>query len=221
MRKNYILFLIGLFQCSLVLSQVGINTMTPNSTLDVVGDVRTDSNLYLENPGDNTQIRNSKLLIQTSTSDIIKYDIDVSKYGPINNAEFIFQDLSSNGLFEYDTKISTTDYIVTLQGYYFEEAGTGNPEVIILSNHSTVNIEGYQIYAFENGATGTWCLKAVPNDSVFRVYDFSVGSYVDTPIDLYLNVIIYRKGFISKVQTSISKNMLNSNTGTVALPPGF
>jgi hypothetical protein len=47
------------------------------------------------------------------------------------------------------------------------------------------------------------------------------GQMVTTSIDMYLNVIIYRKGFIAKEQNSITVDMLNSETNTVALPTGF
>ena len=141
--------------------QVGINTATPTAALEVIGDVKMDNTLTLENPGNSTQIRGSKFLIRSTANDLLKYDISISKYGPINYAEFAFTDLPPEGLFDYDTKISTTDYIVSVQGYSFGQAGSGRTGSIM--PHSTIiddNIEGYQIYAYANTTTNTWCLKA-------------------------------------------------------------
>lgn len=200
-------------------AQVGINTTSPSSALHVVGDVITDDGVYLENPGDYSQIRDSKFLISLQNTDIVQYDISISKYGPINYAEFVFEELSADGLQDYDTKISINDYIVTVQGYYYLEAGTGATSVMV---HSTIvddNIEGYQIYAYKNTVTQTWFLRAFINNAQFQIrYG---NTFVNTPVDMYLNIIIYRNGFISKELNSISIDMGNLETGTAPLPTGF
>ncbi len=108
-----------------VCAQVGIHNTSPLATLDVGGDVKTDSSLFLENPGDNNQIRGSKFLIRSTSNNLLQYDIVSSKYGPINYAEFAFKDLSTDGLLDYDTKISTNKYYVSVQGYSFGPAGSG------------------------------------------------------------------------------------------------
>lgn len=82
MKKLFITCI--LYSCTLGLTaQVGINTNSPTSTLHVDGDVIMDNALYLENPSASSKIRNSNLLISLQNSDIVEYDIDVSKYGPI------------------------------------------------------------------------------------------------------------------------------------------
>ncbi len=195
--------------------QVGINTHNPLATLDVQGNVKMDESLYLENPGDFDEIRGSKLLILSTTNEILEYDIAQSKYGPINYARYIFRNTSTNGLRDYDTKISTIEYIVSVQGYYF--TANGNTNVLLRSNIDTANIEGYQIYAYRNQTTNTWFLRAFVNNSTFR----SGTNFVDNPIDLFLNVIIYRNGFIAKSLDNITVNMGNLETGVAPLPAGF
>lgn len=197
-------------------SQVGINTTTPAATLDVQGYVKIDNSLFLENPGNYLEIRGSKFLIQSTTSDILKYDITISKYGPINYAQYIFRNTSTNGLQDYDTKISTEDYIVTVQGYYFT-AANANTNVLLHSNTTDENIEGYQIYAYPNPSTNTWFLRAFVNGATFR----SGNPFVNNPIDLFLNVIIYRTGFIAKTLEPVEVNMNNNETGTAPIPAGF
>ncbi|MCR9181573.1 MAG: hypothetical protein NXH73_01490 [Flavobacteriaceae bacterium] len=213
--KN-LLILCLLFTAVPLWAQVGINTQTPSTDLDVQGSVKIDEKLYLENPGNSTQIRGSKLLIQKTDEEIIEYDIDQSKYGPINYAQFIFRETSTNGLRNYDTKINIKKYIVTLQGYYFT-AENNNTNVLLKSNENENYIEGYQFYAYPNPATETWFIRAFVNNSTFR----SGTGYNENPVDIFLNIIIYRNGFIAKTIDPISVNLNNSETGTAPLPSGF
>ncbi len=201
------------------IAQVGINTDIPTATLDVVGDVIIEDKLYLENPSAFSQIQNSKLLVKSTSQNILKYDIDVSKYGPINYALFVFDDLSTDGLQDYDTKIPTDDYIVTIKGYYYRDPLTPTASVIVNSLLSNSNIEGFQFYAYPNTGTNTWFLRAFVNNSQFQTQ--MVSSYENNPIDMYLNLIIYRKNFIAKDKGAVTVDMGNSETATVPLPAGF
>ena len=218
MKNTALILILTLTACNLW-SQVGINQSNPVKTLEVVGDMKSDGSFYLENPGEITQIRNSKLLILSPSDYIVEYDIDASKYGPVNYAQFIFRNLSKNGLLDYDTKISIDKYIVTVQGYYYLEAVTDDTDIMAHSTISNNNVEGYQIYAYKNTTTQTWFLRAFVNNSEFYTRISSV--FAPTPIDMYLNLIIYRNGFISKEQPSVSINMGASETGTAPLPAGF
>ncbi|MCW5519457.1 hypothetical protein J1N09_06385 [Aureitalea sp. L0-47] len=222
MKHFYFLFVTAIFSIGPIFGQVGINTNTPSATLDVNGDVMIDSGVYLENPGENTNIRGSKFLVRTTTNELSRYDINISKYGPMNYVELEFQNLSASGLLNYDTKISTDDYLVSIQGYSCGIAGAGRTGSIMPSSSISIdNIEGYQIYAYPNPITNTWFLRAFVNNSTWQKYDSSVGDYVDTDIDMWLNVMIYRKGFIAKSQNDITVDMGNSATGTASLPTGF
>ena len=218
MKYFYLILLV--FLCVIPINaQIGINTNTPTADLEVVGDVKTDGSLFLENPGDNTQIRGSKLLIRSTGGDILKYDINASKYGPINYVEFAFRNISTDGLQDYDTKISTTDYFVSVQGYSFQDAQTGDADVMVHSLVSADNIEGYRIYAYADAVTLTWHIKAFANNSQFQTRQGNV--YVNTEVDILMNIMIYRKGFISKAQIAIPVDMGDVDTGTAPLPPGF
>ena len=218
MQNIYILLLIVL-SFSPIHAQVGINTNTPSATLEILGGVKLDSSLYLENPGNNTQIRGSKLLIRSTSNDLLRYDITASKYGPINYAEFSFNDLSTNGLYDYDTKISTADYIVSVEGYRFHDETPTETSVMPHSLISNDNIEGYQIYAYDNSTTQTWWLRAFVNNSEFMVRQGN--GYEVTTIDMILNIIIYRRGFIAKSLTPISVDMGGIDSATAPLPSGF
>lgn len=199
---------------SVTLAQVGINTTTPTAMLDVMGDVKVEQKLYLENPGDYDEIRGSKLLIQATDKAILQYDIEKSKYGPINYAEFIFRDTATNGLQDYNTEISALDYFVTVQGYYFLDPN-GDTNITSHSTLNTENIEGFQIYAYIDSATNTWFIRAFLNNGTFQ------RNAADTQIDLYLNLIIYRNEFISKSLNTVTIDMGDSETATAPLPAGF
>ncbi len=218
--KNYCILFLAVVVFNVSWGQVGINTATPQATLDVVGNVKLDNNLFLENPGDVTEIRDSKLLIRTTQNQINQYDIDISKYGPINYVRFVFSQLSTNGLQDYDTKISTENYIVSVQGYNYIKF-MGNTNVLTHSNSDDNNIEGHQIYAYKNLTTQTWFLRAFINNATFRAENANRSDFVDSPIDMFLNVIIYRKGFITKEQEPITVDMGNAETMIAPLPPGF
>ena len=216
-QDKLLLFLFTVLFSLTGVAQVGINTTTPASDvlLDVNSNVRLADKLFLEAPGDYSQIRGSKLLIQKTNSEIIQYDIQQSKYGPINYAQFIFRNTAPQGLQDYDTKISATDYLVTVQGYYFLRYSTNETSVLAHSLSGNDYVEGFQVYAYPNSSTGTWYIRAFINNGTFRA-----GSS-DINVDLYLNLIIYRNGLISKTQTSVPVDMNGSDTATAPLPPGF
>lgn len=213
-----ILFTFLIFISYQMYAQVGINTTTPGAMLDVEGNAILDGNLYLEEPGEFNVIRGSKLLVNSTSNVILQYDIEQSKYGPINYAQFAFKNASTNGIQDYNTKISTTDYLVTVQGYYF--AGpNNNTNIMSHSNNEPNEIPGFQMYAYKNTVTETWFLRGFFNDATFRAP--VSGGYADVPVDLYLNLIIFRNGFISTPQDDLTIDMNNSETIIAPLPPGF
>ncbi|MBT8256245.1 MAG: hypothetical protein KJO23_06875 [Bacteroidia bacterium] len=218
--KQIITYIVLILSSLAASAQVGINTTTPSAALEVDGNVIIEGSLTLENPGDNSDIRGSKFLIRSLDYELMQYDISTSKYGPINFAEFAFKDVPPQGLLDYDTKISIVDYVVSVQGYTFAEAGEVRQGSIM--PHSIIsddNIEGYQMYAYANPVTQTWWIKAFVNNSEFQVRQGN--GYINTPIDLYLNIMMYRKGFITKTQSDINVNMGGSTTTTAPLPAGF
>jgi len=214
--KPTCLTLIATFLLSFIMEgQVGIKTQNPQATLDVNGDVRVEKKLYLENPGDFGIIRGSNLLIQKTDLQIAQYDIEVSKYGPINYAQFIFENVGDPGVTSYDTKISIHDYLVTVQGYYFLQNGNNNTSVVSYSNSGDDYVEGYQIYAYKNTTTKTWFIKAVINNGGFRTSSEIIN------VDMYLNLIIFRNRFIAKQIPDRVVSLDGNATGTAALPAGF
>ncbi len=205
-----------LFNSVIIMAQVGINNPNPSATLDVTGSVLVGKKLYLENPLPYSEIRGSQLLIKKTDEQVVKYDIEQSKYGPINYVQLVFRNTNTIGLQDYDTKISANDYLVTVQGFYFLVTQTNSTNITIHSNIAENNIEGYQVYAYIDNATQTWHIKGFINNSTFRN-----DADEDTAIDLYVNLIIFRNGFIAKPLEDVYVNMNNLETKTVAAPVGF
>jgi len=185
-----------------------------------VGTVRLEGKLYLENPGEQTVTRGAKLLVSATDGKVKEYDITNSKYGPINVAQYRFRSTSSYGITDYDTKVPTDDYIVTVQGFYFQQPTSGSTNVLLHSNITDDNIEGYQFYPYRNTITNTWFIKVFVNNSEFRTLNYW-NNFVDSSIDIFLNVIIYRDKFIAKEVSGVTVNMGNSETATAPLPAGF
>lgn len=210
-------FLLFLLLTSLVtFGQVGINNATPTATLDVIGNVKLNEKLYLENPGEFNEIRGSKLLIQKTDKQIVEYDIAQSKYGPINYAQLIFRNTGRDGVQNYDTKISTSAYLVTVQGFYFKEHSTNATSVLSFSKAGDDFVEGFQAYAYKNTTTNTWWVKAFINNGYFRTNATSTMR-----VDIYMNLIIFRNGLIAKPINDVTISMNGTTTKTVAPPSGF
>ena len=213
---HYNVYILISFICSAltVSAQVGINTATPNTDLDVDGFTIIEDKLYLEDPGESTQIRGSKLLIQRTDNSIVQYNLQVSKYGPINYAELVLKGTNKSGVEDFDTKIPIAPYNVTLQGYYFLENGTNGTSVITQSTNGNNKIEGFQAYAYKG--TTTWHVKVFVNNSIFRVTNNDA-----IQVDIYINLIIFREGLLAKEINSIEVDLNKKKTGTAPLPAGF
>ncbi|RXG17595.1 hypothetical protein DSM03_102472 [Leeuwenhoekiella aestuarii] len=197
-----------------VSAQVGINTTNPSTDVDVNGFTIIEKKLYLEDPGESTQIRGSRLLIQRTDNSIVQYNLDISKYGPINYAELVLKATNKNGVEDFDTKIPIDPYNVTLQGYYFLDNNNNGTSVITQSTNGDDKIEGFQAYAYK-GST-TWHIKVFVNNSIFRV-----AGNNDIKVDIYINLIIFRKGLLAKEMNAVEVDLENKINGTAELPSGF
>lgn len=224
MIMTYYLRLLFIIMPLISFSQVGINTNTPVATLDVQGNTLIEGSLFLENPANNTNIVNPTLLIRLENGDIVTYDIDVSRYGPINFSQFIFRRVASDGLLDFDTRIPTDSYAVTLQGFSILGNNNGSGQGGYVLGRSTVNnnaIEGYQFYAYHNTTTNTWWIRSFINNSNFTARDGSIF-YVNSTVDIFINTLIYKNEFITTtVDAPVVVDMNNSETGTAPLPAGF
>jgi len=205
-KHHTVLFI--LLMSIIVNAQVGIGTNTPSKTLEVVGNAKLSGELYLENPGGITTINNQKFLIETTSGNIERYDIATAKYGPVNYAQYDFNNLAEEGLRDYDTKIQTSKYILAVHGYRLS-----NSNARFRSNTGD-SVEGLVCRAYEK--SGTWWLQFYCNNSKFH----DGAAFIQA--NLSLNVVVYRKNLLaSGNDTPITVNMGGSSVGSVAAPPGY
>ncbi|MCG2432094.1 hypothetical protein [Aequorivita xiaoshiensis] len=217
MKKNYFLLAFLLILSARGFAQVGINNPNPSATLDVIGDVLIQDKLYLENPGGDLNVTNSKLLvIKDNDTQISKYDIEMSSYGPLNYIKFLFRDVSEFGLRDgFNTKISAEKYTIAVHGYYLliHADQTTNVSFRSQANNSNRYMEGHRYYAYIQD--GEWWIKGfVQNSRSYRFWPMNT--------DIYMDVTIYKNDFISKRwDNTIDVNMGKNTTKTVATPEGF
>lgn len=214
MKHKYFIFSILVMQSIFLLAQVGINNLDPTATLDVIGDVKVQEKLYLENPGSYIPSPSSKLLmVNDATGSVIKFDVSNSVFGPLNYVQFVIKNVSERGLDGgFNTKISADKYTIAVHGYFFDSGGDTN--VYIRSRTNGNYVEGQQFFAYVSG--GTWWLKAFVNNSEF------IRNSSTTWVDFYMDLIIYRNNFITKIwDTPLTINMNKQETATAPLPSGF
>lgn len=220
MKHNYFLSAIFLLHTFFLCAQVAINKENPGATLDVNGNVLVQGKLYLENPGKHTGNDEVHMLVIDDNAVITKYDIENSDYGPLNYVQFVFDEVSTNGLSQgFNTLIDANDYTLAVHGFYFTDINGGtsvtNRKVSGLpTSNRGQYMEGHQFYAYVDN--GTWWLRGFVNNS-----DFRIGAN-QTQIIIYMDVIIYRNDFITKIWPGIqSVDMGDNATGTAPLPAGF
>lgn len=215
MRHKYLLFTLFFVQSIWLVAQVGINNINPTASLDVTGNVLVQKKLILEDSRNYTGETSSKLLMIHNDGSIIHYNIGSSSYGPLNFVQYVFRNTSYNGLTGgYNTRIDASKYTLAVHGFYFVRSYDGNGNVSFRSAAGSRYVEGQQFYAYVQG--GTWRIKALVNNSRFYIgYDLA-------NVDIYMDVLIYRNNFITKVgNTTQAINMGGQQTATAPLPNGF
>lgn len=209
---NKILLVFSVLFFSLENAQVGIGTANPVQTLDINGNLKVASTLYLENPGVSSGSSvNSYLMVKdNSTNTLKKYIPETSDYSAINNVNYSFTAVNFAGLTNYDTGISSSAYYLTIGGYIIRGGGDSSDVSISGSND---NIPLYSARAFVQN--GTWRLKFLPNNN--RLFTVP-PSQNPKNIEIRLNIIVYRKDMLTTVNSTINYNMNADISGTGIAP---
>jgi hypothetical protein len=199
-----------------LMAQVGIGTTTPQATLDVNGnfEIHDNGKLYLENPGlYNNQGSSSLMLVKDLNDNTLKkFDPESLPFSSVSFTTYFFDNVDEKGLVSYDTKINGDRFHVCIGGYRVLRHDQ-NTSITLTgstgSDNSTINyLPLYNARAYVNPTTNTWILTFQPNS----------GREFESNIDLYLNVSIYFKNFLTKANTPIIVNMNGVNTGNGNAP---
>jgi len=233
--KNICFFV--LFASTALRAQVGIGTTTPNANcaLEVVGNVKTTQKVFLETPKLATQINGTQLLVATSTNELKKYNVSNSKYGPVNFVNFVFNNLNTEGLQDFNTKIPANNYIISLQGYQFLDQTPSNlypDSVYLIDSDYTPKPNGNYNFNkdFVNGLVsrayvknGVWWLQFYVNYSSFYASNSNASpAFIGkVKVNLTINALIFRKNLITSSGGPISVNMSGNTTATAAKPTGY
>ena len=202
--------------------RVGINTTTPQETLDVNG-VLTTKKLYLRDPGSATQTGGGYLAATVSESKIGIY--------PTNEALFsylplTFTNVNKDGLIDYDTKIPADKYIVVLHNYAIKTksgstavalkypnvtttTGYGSNQVTTYTNQDFKKQGSPNFTAYKAGTPPTWHVTGNFTNSELK--DTNSSPQNRFTINMYLMVYRY----------IITKQNITQQNATFGAPAGI
>lgn len=208
MKNIYFFILLSIGFC--VQAQVGIGTDTPQATLDVNGnfEIHENGKLYLENPGlyDNQGSSSIMLVKDLDDSTLKKLDPSTLPFSSVSFTTFFFDNVDEKGLVSYDTKINADRFHLSVGGFRILSSSGGTSISLTGStgNGGTINyLPLYNSRAYVNPVTNTWILTFQPNS----------GRTFESNVDIYLNVSIYFKNFLTKSNEPIVVNMNGVTTG--------
>ncbi len=209
--KNLLSSIFMLISFALI-GQVGIGLPTnqsPTETLEVNGvfQIHEGNELFLENPGayDGASGNSILLVKNTETNSLNKFDPAAMPFSAVTFAPYHFDNVNPHGLHDYDTKIDASKFYVTVGGFFVltEDGGTS---IYVDGNDSHFPL--YSARAFVQG--GTWHLK----------FDLNNNRKFEDVVDIYLNVSIYYKSFLTKTNNIINANLGGVSTGSTPKPDG-
>ena len=209
------IYILILFIGTTVFAQVSIGfpenykSTGTSGSLEVNGNIRLhkNSNLYLENIGDYTGTSgNSNLLVNnTSNNTLNKFDPESMPFSSITYIPYRFKNVSKKGLQEYNTRISATKFYVSIGGFF----------VLTKTDGTTVNVKGskehYPLYSAR---------AFVKNDTWHLKFDLNHNREFSDNVNIYLNVSVYYKNFLTKTNDIITHSMDSKEQGVTKKPIG-
>jgi len=190
----------GLFYTSY--AQVGINTTTPRKALDIAGDMKISNTIDID-AIETLDDADVPTFINQDTDDSLK-TFDVSN--PTGVAlgyiqEYVITNPEGDWILNFDTRISSLDYDVTIISAYF------NKELVITYSGPSDNFSLPYTFVYSSG--NTWRIIA----------DFpSASPRYSSPAGVWtINTLIFSKD-LSKQLGNIENSMSGSSTGAAATP---
>ncbi|MEO4006674.1 hypothetical protein [Flavobacterium sp. CAU 1735] len=174
---------------------VGINIQTPQATLDVNGNLRLET-APIASDSDTV----SSLILDNTTKEVKMIQSRTGNNSPINYIIYHLNNVNSDWVNNFDTKISTIDYAVVVVGSAF------NLSLLVMGRRRG-KYNPFTVYAFEEG--GTWRIKA----------DY-FGGHADGDVNgnWTINCLIISRSML-KIVPSVTTDIKGSNTGSAATAP--
>lgn len=204
---RYIIFLAVLFCAQFGFSQVGIGTEapTPGYSLDVNGSLLVQKEFKHKTfPLENIQNLESQFLVRVENSvppgEVKRLDLSQIPVGPINIADYVFENILGDNLVDVDLQFDSSKYIVGLGNFRY----TGAP--ILKGSTNYGNIGNFVTRTFVSG--GTWHIE-IRN----RAHDAPISA----GIKYYVTLIVYDRKYFKEL-APIDVNMGGGNTGSTPIP---
>ncbi|WP_312300804.1 hypothetical protein [Chryseobacterium sp.] len=141
--KKIITFLFAACTCFYTKAQVGINTKTPQGTLDVVGGTLIES--YVIDTVNSYASGNYYLLTRSKDTNPIGkvklLDIALRNVAPVNTYNITLKNVNQDDVVNLNTGLETSKYIVAITGAVFTEATPGI--------NTTTSIKSFGAYSTE------------------------------------------------------------------------
>ncbi len=207
-----ILFTLYGFLGFVAFGQIGIGfpaNQVPTESLEVNGvfQIHEGNELFLENAGSYTGPSGNSLLMvkNTTTNTLNKFDPEAMPFAAVTFIPYQFDNVNAHGLHDYDTKIDASKFYLTIGGFFVltESGGTS-----IFVDGDSSHFPLYSARAFVQN--GTWHLK----------FDLNNNRQFESQVDIYLNVSVYYKDFLTNTNATRTVNMNGNSTGTTPAPAG-
>jgi hypothetical protein len=208
MKKITIISLVFVF-CQSAFSQIGIGTTTPETDLQVAGDVLIQDAFKTSSlPSVSNSDEDFKLITRRTNSnpvgEITVLDVDVLKVAPVNVVDYSFTNIQLDNLNDVDLQYDSSKYIVGVAN--FRQTGDAIKKVTVDGRES---IGTFVIRTFESG--GTWHLEIQNRD-----LDLDPGD----SLNYHVTLVVYNKSYFRNMP-SIVTNLGGSNSGSASSVPNL
>ncbi|MFV0144613.1 hypothetical protein OBJ68_04155 [Empedobacter falsenii] len=207
-----IIVTIALFFGVMLFAQLGIglpSNQAATESLEVNGAFKLFPNnkLFLENPGVYTGTSGNSILLvkNTDTKTLNKFDPANMPFSSVTFVPYHFDDVNAHGLHNYDTKIDATKFYVSIGGF-FVLTKDGGTSIEVTGEKNIFPL--YSARAFVEG--GTWRLQ----------FDLNNNRTFSDQVDIYLNVSIYYKNFLTRTNNLMVVSLGGGETGSATMPTG-
>jgi len=203
LQHSLLLFAFLLCNSFALFSQVGINTKTPRTALEVAGDMQISSGIEITNFNSLTDGETSTFLIQDADDTIKTMDVSNPTGAALGYIQtYEITNPEEDWVKNFDTGIDATDFVlITISAYFDRELDLSDN-----TNETDNTTTPYSAGFIENG---TWHLIADFPVAANR-YASEIGTWTIT-------TLIFSSD-LSKQFGTITVPMSNSTTGTAVSP---